>query len=466
MSINAARHSCSFFLARLEGEIGKLREFSFPGHHTGPRKWLNFISGVLDTASQYLEASQDQALTTDQASKLVREAETLGHNAYKFLQYVSGADAAQIPHQVVAPFQRWVDALGIKNTIFFRAEHQPNYELSWYDASSRFMALNSPSQSLIEAFNKISWPILRVTVPSQAMGMLPHFAVVGHELGHAIQDQVKPNLSAHDAVLQDCYTQLQARLLTAGIPKSASIDVRINQILSSWVNEIKADAIGYYIVGPAFFFALCGFLELAGHGYGISPTHPPSDMRRKLLVAQLSAGSPSFVEVFERRTGLKIEESTNSPHVLACPQTEPLFLELETVYSKVDAAICAEFVPYAQTVAPDIFAASHSYLTGICPDLVYSPELLDFDLQIHLDGLCALVPPIEHWDKNAGKPVPSGFTSVLNVGWAALLTRLEQIPSAPIPQGGEASKKMERLHELLLKAVELSEARRLWEEHQ
>jgi hypothetical protein len=52
----------------------------------------------------------------------------------------------------------------------------------------------------------------------------------------------------------------------------------------------------------------------------------------------------------------------------------------------------------------------------------------------------------------------------LNVGWAALLTRLDRMAKPKGPFVDLVSGKMEQLHELLLRAVELSEARRVWEE--
>jgi hypothetical protein len=76
----------------------------------------------------------------------VKDAERVGNDAYQLLTFVAGADSTQIPHQVVAPFQRWVDALGIKQTIFFRAEHLPNYELTTIDGQSLAL-LNGASQT-------------------------------------------------------------------------------------------------------------------------------------------------------------------------------------------------------------------------------------------------------------------------------------------------------------------------------
>jgi hypothetical protein len=463
MSARAAGQSCSFFLARLQGEIARLRQVVFPGHETGPRKWLNFISGLLDTASDYLQKAADPATQAPDASKLIKDAEVLGGIAYKFLTHVAGADATQIPHQVVAPFKRWVDTLKIGNTIFFRAEHLPNYELAWFDARLWLSSLNNPSATLTDAVTKIDWPVLRVTVPGQAMGMLPHFAVVAHELGHAIQDSIKPDFAPHQAALDDCIMRITGRLTAKGVNFGMNERIRFTRIADSWINELKADAVGHCLVGPAFFFALCGFLELAGQFYGISPTHPPSDLRRALLVSELSAGGLSFIEVFRQKTTLTIDATVNSPHVPTCPPADPLFAELEPQYGLLDAAICVELVPYISVVAPTIFQKARAHLSAVCPDLIYTPAQLGNDLDEHLDSLCRLVPPIEY--RNAKGVFPAALSSILNVGWAALLTRLDEVPENPEPPGDKNARKMERLHALLLKAVELSEARRLWEEH-
>src|ERR1700733_10927201 len=127
MVSRASLQACSFFLARLTEEVSRLQTIVYPGHHHGPKKWLRFISGILDTAEIYLHRAfvDPSAATT---AKALNDAEDLANNAYQLLRYFSGADSRDIPHQVVAPFQRWATALGISNSLFFRAEHLPNYE--------------------------------------------------------------------------------------------------------------------------------------------------------------------------------------------------------------------------------------------------------------------------------------------------------------------------------------------------
>ena len=297
MGIESARRSCLFFLARLDSDVARLSQIAFPGHHTGPRKWLKYIGGLLETARAYLDTAADPTKTIAEANDLIQKAEILGSQAYEWLTHVAGADATAIPHQVVAPFQRWVKSLGIDNTIFFRAEHLSNYELWTFDARGYVATLLRPSQGLIEANVAIQWPVLRVTVPAQAMGMLPHFAVVAHELGHAIQDSILPDFApfaAEDAAFE---ARVSKRLVSCSLVFGTAEALRSQLIATAWINEFKADAVGHGLVGPAFFFALSGFLELSNRGYGIAPTHPPSDLRLNMLVSAIGSGSYSFNDV-------------------------------------------------------------------------------------------------------------------------------------------------------------------------
>lgn len=285
MSQKAAREACSFFLGRLQAEAFRLRDIAFPGRDPGPQKWLNLVDGVIKTAQDYLKKAASRNTPPNSVSGLIEDAELLGELTYQALQHVAGVDATQIPEQMIAPFQRWVTRLQISETIFFRAEHLPNYELGEFDYRG-LANINSPSKGLLKTIGAINWPALRVTVPAQAMGMLPHFAVVSHELGHAIQDRIKPDFAPHQQALTDAHKLITNRLTPHNISFGSAEFLRAQKIVDSWTNELKADAVGYCLVGPAFFFALFGFLELSARSYGIAPSHPPSDLRRDVSTAE------------------------------------------------------------------------------------------------------------------------------------------------------------------------------------
>lgn len=396
------------------------------------------------------------------------DANLLGHTAYEALQRLEGSGADQIPHQIVGPFKRWVDGLGITNDIFFRADHVPNYELATYgDIQSLAVRLNNPSPSLTTAVNDITWPFFRITVPSQALGMLPHFAIVGHELGHAIQSRITPDLGAFAAAQTESIARTAQRLADANLPFGLQEQIERQKILARWQNEIIADAVGYYLAGPAFFFALGAFFELLGGGLGIGLWHPPAIVRRRLIVERLAMNAPSHAAVFENATELAITEDMNSPHLTALPPPDTLYDILKSSgqppMHPIHAAICTELVPLIEVIAEPFYNEVEKVLQAINPEMVYTPARLEADLRNHLEPLCHLIPPIEHRD--GGVPQAATLAGILNVGWAALLAKLGSLPAVVLQPGADANAvNMERLHQLLLKAVELSDARLTWDE--
>lgn len=459
-AIDLSRQAAAFFLQRLRGEVSRLRGVTYPGHHRGPEKWLDVISGVLDTAAGYLVVAADPMTLDVDASQRITDAEELGSEAYDLLRELDGADADQIPHQIVKPFQRWVDGLGIGNTIFFRADHVANYELARFHLDKSLYNVNDPAPSLIDALKAVDWPFMRLTVPSQALGMLPHFAIVGHELGHAIQDKIALPSGKVDSTPFDA--ALAARLKNEGLNRTTETNLKAQSVIASWAQEFKSDAVGLLVAGPAFFFALGGFFEIAGGGYGISPSHPPSVLRRQLVLAGLRAGSPSHSEQFEAATGFRIEEDTNSPHVAHLPDDDTLFSMLKAKYGAEHAAICVALLTVAKPVGEALFAEAEVVLKRDSAAMVYGPDRLRADLEDHLEPLCAFIPPIEQRDGTTVEA--TSLAGNLNVGWAALLTRLDRIKVDVAPNGDPDTPKMEKLHELLLKGVELAEARMTWDE--
>jgi hypothetical protein len=73
MKAQAERRFCAFFLARLGHETARFKEIPFPGHAVGPKKWLSFVSGLIDTAIDRLKLAGKSTTSPDDASKLIRE---------------------------------------------------------------------------------------------------------------------------------------------------------------------------------------------------------------------------------------------------------------------------------------------------------------------------------------------------------------------------------------------------------
>ena len=455
-----------FFLSRLAAEVDALQATDFPVNHAGPKKWLAVIEGFITTAQGYLVKSFASDLPPDSASKLLKDAELAGKQAYDMLQRMEGTDSAYIPHQIIAPFEDWATALGIENTLFFRAEHAPNYEVRWFPKEANGHRLNGQSKELVKALQTASWPVMRITVPSHAMGMLPHFAVVGHELGHCIAEPIKNAIDEVGIDYSEVCNKISTRLETHGLTLGEAEFSAFSIVLFDWIEELVADAIGLYIAGPAFYFALFGFLEMAPNGIGLATSHPPSSLRREILATRLKAGPKSFFQCLGEKLGFKIEDSINSPNLTICPSVDALFELLtnrDNGWDVPTAAICAELVDFVPTLVDKIHSAAKTHLLSLAPQLIYDVEQFEADLDNHLSEVYLLIPPIER--QVNGIAESAGLATILNVGWAALLGGLEDFPPPDKNDLDAQAQKMERLHSLLLKALELSEARTVWMEN-
>lgn len=458
MSIERAQLSVKFSIERLRAQTKDLFDQQYPGDHNGPRKWLDLVSGLLDTADEFLIASQ-QSNKKDEALSLARDAANLGNGAYQCLSVMRGATVDELPYPLVPPLQRWFDQLGLVNTTFFRAELVVNYELKSFEEGN-FKRIRNPSKSLSKAIKEISWPILRVTVPSRAFAILPHFAIVAHEIGHALTSRINWDLSNFKQQEEASLIQRICQRIGVKNLDSDTVDA-LQSSFASWFQELAADAFALYLTGPAIFFSLSEFFQLLGGDYGLSCTHPANDLRRKILFDELQKGeADSFAEIFCRHTGQKLTEDFNSPLLVATPSKDEIFQDMKKIYKKdTDAAVLTELHGSIPKVVAVIYSNVKQYMQQNAPEALYTSLRYDQDLKAHLQPMLAAIPPNETGTE-LSKKVPTEFASILNVGWATLLTKLPELRVKT--DDGSLAEKLERLHGLLLKAAELSEARRLW----
>jgi hypothetical protein len=97
-------------------------------------------------------------------------------------------------------------------------------------------------------------------------------------------------------------------------------------------------------------------------------------------------------------------------------------------------------------------------LQANAPDAIYSAKRYGDDLKEHLAPMLAAEAgsDLEH-------KTPTEFASILNVGWIVLLTQLSELRVKLAGPEHFGSNRLDKLQGLLAKAVELSEAKRLWQ---
>lgn len=458
MSTERAYLSVKFSIERLRSQTKDLFGQQYPGDHVGPIRWLDLVKGLLDTADEFLTASQEPGKTKEDALSLVSDAANLSSGAYQCLRVMHGATVAELPYPLVPPMQRWFDQLQIANSTFFRAELVANYELKSFEESF-FRRIRNPSASLSKAIGEISWPVLRVTVPSRAFAILPHFAIVAHEIGHALTGRINWDLS--NFIKQEEAPLVKRICARLGVPKLDTDTINVvRSSFGNWFQELAADAFAFYLTGPAIFFSLSEFFQLLGGEYGLCRTHPAHDIRRRAIFEELQkGGKDSYAEIFHRHTGSTLTEDFNSALLIATPTKDEIFEDMKELYKREqDAAVLAELHESIPKVVDLIYTTVQAYMNKNAQGAMYTPGMYEQDLKDHLLPMLAAIPPVE--SGALGAKAPTEFASILNIGWATLLTKLTELRVRT--EDGSLAGKLERLHGLLLKAVELSEIRRIW----
>ena len=460
--------SITYAVGGLRKQVNAYKEYRFPGDHGGPRKWLAIIIGLLDTAEANVKAVREKESQPDEA---IRAATQCTEFAYEYLEAFRGAGQEELFYPVVPPLQRMCDALKLKNDFFYRADISSNYELRELDLQG-LDDLRRRTPTLRDAVDAVVPPFTRVTMPSRAFSILPHFAIVGHEIGHAIQNRLgkkdqpvaEENRPDFKVLLKRIEGRLRRDYPDLKLSRS-QIEEGAKVVFTNWSIEFAADAFGFYLMGPAMFFALSEFLLITASGWGASRDYPPNHLRRDFLFQQMKAGGEkSFARVFERETGEKLTITINNALIPVETGTERIYDDIRAGGDPergLTACAAAELVVEMRGLRPDIYKFAFDRIASIDRELIYSPERFARDLKEHVPAMVYAIPPIESYNKMTGKMMPVDFVSILNIGWVVLLTKLEElkIGEAKIPR----DRRVEVLQGLISKAVELSEARRVWE---
>jgi hypothetical protein len=455
--------SIKYAIRGLRRHTKSIHDQTFPGDHPGPRKWLNIIFGLLNTAELRLAE-----LGSGDTAVLLRQASQLTGAAYHYLTVCMGVGLDELPYPVIIPLQRLLDQLEFQNDFFFRAKLEANYEIQSFEEKT-VAGIKNPHPSLTTAIQRINWPLIRITVPSRAFSIIPHFAIVGHEVGHALISRIDWRYVFDPSADSELQSRIESRLqkinerggkiaFSADVLKRHTRDVYMN-----WFSEIASDAIGFYLMGPALFFALQEFLLISSSSYGISESHPANDIRLKFLHKRVvDGGAQSFAASFKASTGRDLTTNFNNHALAPTPSSDKIFTDMLRSIDRADSvivsAVIAELHETLLKCDDGIYSSVRDFFEKNFVDLIYSPARFQHDVETHLAPLLYAVPPIEE-DRGGAGASPTEFASIINVGWIVLLCKLEEMH---LDSSVGMDRRVEILQGLILKGVELSEARRHW----
>lgn len=461
-SLLRAQRSVKLSLNKLRGDIEILDRCQFPGDHPGPRLWLDLMRGLLETADRYVESSNDPGKPERTAHDLVRRATDLSVDVYHFLKIFEGSTVADLPYAVAQPMQRWLDDLNVKNSVLFRSELVMNYEVA-RTPKGNIAGIRDQSSSLTAAIQAVKWPFIRITVPSKAFSLVPHLAIVAHEIGHLLYDDDEFQKTLNLKIDPKKSFETVAKSIE-GKTYSRALREKIQGVFLNWLEEFCADAFAYHLTGPAVFFAAGELFQTGGGDFGVGETHPANQLRMKAMHDQLVKPSGrSFAVAFKKHTGVELRLDMNS--ALLKSTASRLEIEGEVATNSTDGElpkICAGLHAIFPGILPQIYQATETHLRRMSPTAIYTPRQFDADLQEHLGPLLAAIPAIET-GSDIVNTKPTSLVSILNVGWTVLLTKIESL-QVRVGSDDLNAERLEKLHDLLLKAIELSEAKRRWQE--
>ena len=213
--------------------------------------------------------------------------------------------------------------------------------------------------------------------------------------------------------------------------------------ISEWLKEFVSDTIAFHLFGPVFLHSLSNFLLALVKLDEASTDHPPPRMRIRLLLEAFNErGYPGIVKHLKEVDDKKIAENFVG-----------LSLELEKLLKTIEPSAFTPFqelvIDSVQKVIPELKKEVNSLMTAF----EYTPKQFAKDVFQLSKRLDLIVPPVEI---DVGKPaIP---VSILNAGALYKTLLVKTLYKAfEATTAIEETEIRDKLHSLILKALELSD---------
>lgn len=213
--------------------------------------------------------------------------------------------------------------------------------------------------------------------------------------------------------------------------------------VNGWVKELCSDAIGIRLFGPALFFAAVHLLMSFSLIDKSSETHPPPRLRVRLMIRMLK-------------------------HLYSVDGWRPELQSFLRDWDEVSAGPISGTSPYDQVVLETINDAALDLISEASDSATstlqrYSSEQLERDTAELAPLYLNHIPPGETGVEGHGTPVE--LASIINSGWHVYLCDFETFRNSLHSKDADTRfTAATKLHELVLKALEISGTRISWEE--
>ncbi|MGA9389354.1 MAG: hypothetical protein WBV69_02810 [Candidatus Sulfotelmatobacter sp.] len=293
-----------------------------------------------------------------------------------------------------------------------------------------------------------------VTIPAVESGQILIHGVLAHELGHAIYDRhniardLLPKIKVNEDLVRKLAVAMMENQRKEGEPTPElrlrkQVTQEITERVHGWIKELCSDAIGNRLFGPALFFAATHLLTSFIHLDKATETHPPPRLRVKLMMRMLRQqyGVDKWSEPLQ-----SFSKNWDEVSAGAIPVTN--------FYDQVALETINEAVLDIISIASD--SATSAFRC-------YTSEQFENDAAKLAPMFLNHIPPGEMPPYGRGTSVE--LASIINAGWHVYLCDFETFRQSLNPKDGDTRfAAATKLHELVLKAIEISGIRISWEE--
>ncbi|MFI5117559.1 MAG: hypothetical protein ACHP8B_12770 [Terriglobales bacterium] len=369
---------------------------------------------------------------------------------YTLVGFVEGSDVHRSPGQLVPALRRYSQSILPTSEIVVSSKPELNYSIRDIAGPLKKLFLGTlvePSCALLPEI------LFVVNIPAVESEQILIHAVLAHELGHALYDNrevakdLLPKIKLDEDLIKSMAKTIHEEQLKQGNPTPElrlrkQVTQEISGRVNGWVKELCSDAIGIRLFGPALCFAVAHLLTSFIHMDKGSETHPPPRLRVRLMIRMLKQLYSVDKWRPDLQSFLRDWDEVSANHIPGSNYYDQVALETTT-----------------DTVLDLIAEAS-----GLAASAAkcYTTERFDHDVAELAPLFLNHIPPGETGPYGRGTPVE--LASVINAGWHVYLCDFETFRKSLNPKDGDTRfTAATKLHELVLKALEISEMKTAWE---
>jgi hypothetical protein len=439
-------HAVSAEVARAQNRV-----YTSPGS----RRVLDFVRDAAVRISGKLDS--EKGIVADSLLSAA-ELETRRHRVTRLipflhvlLGFVEGSDVHRSPGQLIPTLRRYTQSVLPNSEIVISSKPELNYSIRDIAGPLKKLFEGTPVETSCALLPD---QLFIVSIPAVESGQVLIHAVLAHELGHALYDKqelartILPKIKLNEDLVRKLAKLMYERQRTQGSPTPElrlrkQITEEITQRVNGWVKELCLDAIGMRLFGPALFFAAVHLFVSFAHIDASSDTHPSPRLRIKLMSRMLKQNYAVDTWHKDLQSLMADWDAISTGEIPSAGAYDQLALETLTD-SVLDLIIEASKVG---TLAASNY--THSRFVADVANLV--PFFLNH------------IPPGELGACDCGIPVD--LASVINAGWYVYLCNFEKFRKNLHPNDRQTRfSATEKLHGLVLKALEISGIRNAWEE--